>query len=79
MLRNVCVALGNWGAPATVPALAHALRDPEPVARAHAAWALGRVLARQPHEQAANLLAMAMEQETDSRVREEIHLALHGV
>lgn len=79
MLRNVCVALGNWGDPAAVPALAHALGDPEPVARAHAAWALGRVLARQPHEQAANLLAMVLEQEIDSRVREEIHLALHGV
>ncbi|WP_297635053.1 tRNA epoxyqueuosine(34) reductase QueG [Caldilinea sp.] len=77
MLRNVCVALGNWGAPTTVPALAQALADPEPVARAHAAWALGRVLARQPHEPAANLLTMALEQETDARVREEIRLALN--
>lgn len=78
MLRNVCVALGNWGHPAAVPALAHALGDPEPVARAHAAWALGCVLARQPHEQAADLLTRALEQETDLRVREELYLALNG-
>ncbi len=77
MLRNVCVALGNWGAPTTVPALALALADPEPVARAHAAWALGRVLTRQPCEPAADLLTTALEQETDVRVREEIHLALN--
>jgi epoxyqueuosine reductase len=42
MLRNVCVALGNWGAPETVAALTLALQDPEPIARGHAAWALGR-------------------------------------
>ena len=43
MLRNVCVALGNWGAPETVDALVLALHDPQPLPRAHAAWALGRV------------------------------------
>lgn len=41
--RNVCVGLGNWGAPEAVPVLTAALRDPEPLVRAHAAWALGRV------------------------------------
>jgi epoxyqueuosine reductase len=46
MLRNVCVALGNWAAPETVPALEQALIDPHPLPRQHAAWALGRVLAR---------------------------------
>src|SRR5690606_5091260 len=29
-LRNVAVALGNWGAPEAVPALVRALEDPEP-------------------------------------------------
>jgi epoxyqueuosine reductase len=41
--RNVCVALGNWGAPEAVPVLARALADPDPLVRGHAAWALGRV------------------------------------
>jgi epoxyqueuosine reductase len=41
--RNVCVGLGNWGSPAAVPVLTSALTDPEPLVRAHAVWALGRV------------------------------------
>ena len=43
LLRNVAVALGNWGAPEAVPVLAAALADQEPLVRGHAAWALGRI------------------------------------
>jgi epoxyqueuosine reductase len=43
LLRNVAVALGNSGNPAAVPALSAALDDVEPLVRAHAAWALGRI------------------------------------
>lgn len=43
-LRNVCVALGNRGEAASVPALVQALAgDPESLVRGHAAWALGEV------------------------------------
>jgi epoxyqueuosine reductase len=42
LLRNVAVALGNWGSHEAVPALAAALHDDEPLVRGHAAWALGR-------------------------------------
>ena len=41
--RNVCVALGNIGDPAAVPALSRSLRSPDAVVREHAAWALGRI------------------------------------
>jgi epoxyqueuosine reductase len=41
--RNVCVALGNWGAREAVPVLVDALADAEPLVRGHAAWALGMV------------------------------------
>jgi epoxyqueuosine reductase len=44
LLRNVAVALGNWGDPQAVPALRQALDDPEPLIREHAAWALSRIL-----------------------------------
>ena len=44
LLRNVAVALGNWGDPAAVPVLTEALRDPEPLVREHAAWALDQTL-----------------------------------
>ena len=43
LLRNVAVALGNSGNRDAVPALDAALRDPEPLVRGHAAWALGRL------------------------------------
>ena len=46
-LRNVAVALGNWGAPEVVPVLSRALADHEPLVRGHAAWALGRVGSRE--------------------------------
>lgn len=46
LLRNVCVALGNLGDPAAIPALTHAAEgDPEPLVREHAAWALTQLRA----------------------------------
>jgi epoxyqueuosine reductase len=43
LLRNVCVALGNSGDPAAIPALERALADPEPLIRDHAEWAIQRL------------------------------------
>jgi len=43
LLRNVAVALGNWGSAAGQPALAAALDDQEPLVREHALWALGKI------------------------------------
>ena len=45
-LRNVCVALGNTGTAADLPALARAAEDPEPLIAEHAAWALARIRER---------------------------------
>src|SRR5579862_327288 len=42
-LRNVCVALGNTGAPRDLPALRKAAADPEPLIAEHAAWAVARI------------------------------------
>ncbi|MGH2352381.1 MAG: tRNA epoxyqueuosine(34) reductase QueG [Chloroflexota bacterium] len=55
--RNACVALGNLGDPAAIPALAAVVHDDacHPLVREHAAWALGRfadVEARQALERA---------------------------
>ncbi len=74
LLRNAAVALGNWGDPAAVPALAAALRDPEPLVRGHAAWALGRIGGRQ----AGNCLDRAWTCEEDAYVRSELEAALDG-
>ena len=68
LLRHVCVALGNWGDPAAVPALAHAVHDREPLIRGHAAWALGRIAT----EEARQELGQALNAEEDEWVREEL-------
>ena len=46
LLRNVAIALGNWGDPVAVPVLRRALHDKELPIREHAAWALERITAR---------------------------------
>jgi epoxyqueuosine reductase len=74
LLRNVAVALGNWGAPEAVPALAVALNDEEPLIRGHAAWALGRIAT----EAARQALSGRAEVEEDAWVREELGLALES-
>jgi epoxyqueuosine reductase len=43
LLRNVAVALGNWGNPQAISALRQALNDSEPLIREHAAWALAQI------------------------------------
>jgi len=46
LLRNVCVALGNVGTPADMPALERAALDPEALIREHAEWALAQISER---------------------------------
>lgn len=71
LLRNVCVALGNWGDPAAVEPLTDALSDAEPLIRQHAAWALGRI----GGSPAVAALSWRLSMETDPAVRKEICLA----
>jgi epoxyqueuosine reductase len=71
LLRNVAVALGNWGDPTAVPALASALHDPEPLIRGHAAWALGRIATPAAYRS----LEQASISEPDEWVREELKIA----
>ena len=68
-LRNVAVALGNSGDPSAVEPLARALEHEEPLVRGHAAWALGRLGARE-------ILARRRPAESDPAVLEEIAAAL---
>jgi epoxyqueuosine reductase len=73
-LRNVAVALGNWGSDDAVPSLGQALtRDPSWLLRGHAAWALGEI----GNVRARALLEKALECESDPAVQTEIHLALN--
>ena len=68
LLRNACVAAGNWGSKTAVPILTTLLSDPEPLLRGHAAWALqqiGTVAAK-------TAVADALRRETDEAVRHEM-------
>ena len=67
-LRNVCVALGNRGDAAELPALERAVEDPSPLVRGHAAWAIGRI----GGDRAAAILRRRIAVETSEEVREEI-------
>jgi epoxyqueuosine reductase len=71
-LRNVAVALGNAKRTEAVPALAAALADPEPLVRAHVAWALGEI----GSDEAIRALQERAAVEADPEVREEIAHAL---
>lgn len=76
-LRNIAVALGNLSSPEVVSPLAQVLAsDPEPLVRAHAAWALGRI----GDTTARQALGNAAGDENDPMVRLEIEnsLAKHG-
>lgn len=72
LLRNVAVALGNWGASEAVPMLVKALHDEEPLIRGHAAWALGRI----GTAEALEALPDRAEVEEDEWVLTEIRIAL---
>jgi len=74
LLRNVCVALGNVADRESVPALARALDDPEPLVRGHAAWALGRL----GGAAARAALHQAISREADAWVKDECEQAVQA-
>lgn len=70
--RNAIIALGNFKDRASVPLLSELLiRDPRPVIRGTAAWALGQI----GGEEAEQALRQAGERETDEEALEEIKRA----
>jgi epoxyqueuosine reductase len=70
LLRNACVAAGNWGSETAVMSLSLLLSDPEPLIRGHAAWALHQIGGRD----AKSATAAALESETDEIVRQEMEV-----
>jgi len=68
LVRNACVAAGNWGRETAVPALEALLVHPEPLVRGHAGWALHQIGSRSAHQ----ALTAAQQHEQDERVRSEL-------
>jgi epoxyqueuosine reductase len=75
LVRNACVAAGNWGDPAALPLLGGLLSDASPLVRGHAAWAHGRIAG--PTAVAA--LVTRLPDEPDPAVRAEIAWALDAL
>jgi epoxyqueuosine reductase len=73
LARNAAVALGNRGATGDVAALGECLaEEPDPVVRAHAAWALGAI----GTPDATETLRLRAAEERDVTVLREIDLAI---
>ncbi len=72
LVRNACIAAGNWGDDRALPALTALLDDPSPLVRGHAAWALARV----DHKHGRDVLARQLRSEPDPQVQDEIRHAL---
>ncbi|RMG82139.1 MAG: tRNA epoxyqueuosine(34) reductase QueG [Chloroflexi bacterium] len=68
MVRNACIAAGNWGDERAIPYLIQLLYDASPLIRGHAAWGLWQIM----RYGAVKLLTRLYDRETDETVREEI-------
>jgi epoxyqueuosine reductase len=68
LVRNACIAAGNWGHRNAIAPLQHLLDDPSPLVRGHAVWALRRILG----DDADAILKRLALRETDPQVRAEI-------
>ena len=81
LVRNACVALGNVGGPADLPALVAALDDPAALVRGHAAWAIAALVLRLRLDagEAMTALKACLESESEEAVRLEIALALEDL
>jgi epoxyqueuosine reductase len=71
-IRNAVIALGNSHMKEALPTLEKALQQPNPLIRAHAAWALGQI----DSSQTLRILTSIRANETDPFVQEEIAAAL---
>jgi epoxyqueuosine reductase len=71
-LRNVAIALGNWGSTAALPVLTSALSDADPFVRGHVVWALAEIGA----PESVPALEALRSSETDAFVITELDDAL---
>jgi epoxyqueuosine reductase len=71
-LRNVAIALGNSDDLSSLDVLIETLDHPEPLVRAHVAWALGNLASPKARNPLRNRLLI----EEDAEVRKEIVTAL---
>lgn len=74
LIRNACVAAGNWGDSAAIPPLRDLLADASPLVRGHAGWALTQIM----DSEARPLLDRAYAVESDLQAQLEFERLLNG-
>lgn len=57
LLRNAAIVLGNQVDPSALPALRHALADPDPVVREAAQWAIDKIQESGPRAQESEVIS----------------------
>ncbi len=72
MVRNACIAAGNWKNEQAIPYLIQLLYDDSPLVRGHAAWALWQTM----ELDSSKLLTDLYHREDDERVRHEVEVLL---
>jgi epoxyqueuosine reductase len=74
LIRNACVAVGNWGHTDAILPLKALLSDVSPLVRSHSAWSLRQIMGYD----ALHILRGHLLHEPDSLVREEIQSLLEA-
>ena len=72
LIRNACVAAGNWKNEGAIPYLIQLLYDSSPLVRGHAAWALWQTMGLD----SSKLLTDLYHRDDDERVRQEVEALL---
>ncbi len=72
LVRNACIAAGNWRDERAIPYLIQLLYDASPLVRGHAAWALWRTM----ELDSSKLLTDLYRREDDGQVRGEVEALL---
>jgi epoxyqueuosine reductase len=75
LVRNACIAAGNWGHADAIVPLQRLLTDNSPLIRAHAAWGLWQIAG----ESARGVLRNMLAQENDQTVRDELMALLNQI
>ena len=74
LLRNACIAAGNWGNELAVEPLRNLLHSEWAIVRGHAAWALHQILG----EHSLSILKNTQKNESDAKVNSELRYLLDG-
>ncbi len=72
LVRNACIAAGNWGSTQAIIPLQELLNDPSPLIRTHAAWSLHHIMA----DDSRRMLQTQLLHEDNAEVQEAIQSLL---